>query len=218
MRLSQLNPWRDLSGLPRDSWILALVTLINRAGAMVLPFMMLHLTRNLHFTAARAGLALSIYGVAALLCAPLTGRLSDLLGALRILKFSFFAGAIAMWLLPLARTWGQVAVGLIALALTVEAFRPASLALVGELAGPSLRKQGFALNRLAINLGMSVGPAVGGVLAALSFRSLFWVNGVSSFLAGAVLIAQPIRASARLEVNRSAQIQQRGRSGPSRPL
>jgi MFS family permease len=218
MRLSQLNPWRDLSGLPRDSWILALVTLINRAGAMVLPFMMLHLTRNLHFTAARAGLALSIYGVAALLCAPLTGRLSDQLGPLRILKFSFFAGAIAMWLLPLARTWEQVVVGLIALALTSEAFRPASLALVGELAGSSLRKQGFALNRLAVNLGMSVGPAVGGVLAALSFRSLFWVNGVTSFLAGAVLIARPIRTSARPEVNRAAQIQQRGRLGPPRPL
>jgi predicted MFS family arabinose efflux permease len=153
MRLSQLNPWRALNGLSRDSWILALVTLINRTGAMVLPFMMLHLTRNLHFTPARAGLALSVYGVAGLISAPVMGRLSDHLGPQRILKFSFFAGAIVMWLVPLAHHWGEVIVGLVALALTAEAFRPASMALVGELAGPALRKQGFALNRLAVNLG-----------------------------------------------------------------
>jgi MFS family permease len=41
---------------------------------------------------------------------------------------------------------------------------------------------------------MSVGPALGGVLAMSSFRSLFWVNGATSMLAGAVLIGWPIQA------------------------
>jgi hypothetical protein len=49
MKLRSFNLWRDFDGLGRDSWILALTTLINRAGMMVLPFMMLHLTRNLGF-------------------------------------------------------------------------------------------------------------------------------------------------------------------------
>lgn len=53
MTSHRFNPWRDLRGLPRDSWILALVTLINRMGMMVLPFMMLHLTRNLGFEPVR---------------------------------------------------------------------------------------------------------------------------------------------------------------------
>ncbi len=196
MRFGALNPWRDLRELPRDSWVLALTALINRMGTMVLPFMMLHLTRNVGLEPARAGLALSGYGVAALITAPITGKMSDRLGAVRVLKLSLFSSGLVMWMLPLARSWISVVAALALLAFTTEAFRPASMALVGELAGERHRKQGFALNRLAINLGMSVGPAVGGVLAMESFRALFWVNGATSLLSGAVLIAMPLKATA----------------------
>jgi MFS family permease len=194
MTLRWLNPWRDLRGLPRDSWTLAIVTVINRLGTMVLPFLMLHLTKNLGIEPARAGLTLSGYGVAALTAAPVAGRLSDRIGAARMLKVSLFATGILMWILPMAKAWGAVSLAVFLLGIAAEAFRPASMALVGELAGQERRKQGFALNRLAINLGMSVGPALGGVLAMSSFRSLFWVNGATSMLAGVVLVGLPIRA------------------------
>src|SRR5215471_4069761 len=192
--LRTLNPWRDLRGLPRDSWTLAIVTVINRAGTMVLPFLMLHLTKNLGIEPARAGLTLSGYGVAALVTAPVAGRLSDRIGPARMLKVSLFATGILMWIFPMARGWGAVSLAVFLLGIAAEAFRPASMALVGELAGQERRKQGFALNRLAINLGMSVGPALGGVLAMSSFRSLFWVNGATAMLAGAVLTGWPIQA------------------------
>jgi MFS family permease len=93
-------------------------------------------------------------------------------------------------LLPLAKTLPQVLAGVTLLALTSEAFRPANLSLVGELAGPKLRKQGFALNRLSVNLGFSVGPALGGFLATYSFKSLFWVDGATSIAAGLVLLTR----------------------------
>ena len=43
-------------------------------------------------------------------------------------------------------------------------------------------------SRLAVNLGMSVGPAIGGFLALYSFRFLFFADGVTSILAGLVLM------------------------------
>ncbi len=202
MGVQSLNPWRDLRGLPRDSWTLALVTLINRMGMMVLPFLMLHLTRNLGIEPARAGLTLSGYGLAALITAPLAGRLSDRIGPVRMMRVSLFASGLLMWMLPLARSWMPVTGLVVLMGLAAEALRPASMALVGELAGARYRKQGFALNRLAINLGMSVGPAIGGVLAMSSFRALFWVNGATSLLAGAVLIAMPIKAIAPQQAER----------------
>ncbi|HYR55559.1 MAG TPA: MFS transporter, partial [Myxococcaceae bacterium] len=94
MSSHRFNPWRDLRGLPRDSWILALATLINRMGAMVLPFMTLHLTGNLGFKPARAGLALSAYGLASLIAAPLAGRLSDRFGAARVLELSLLSSGL----------------------------------------------------------------------------------------------------------------------------
>jgi MFS family permease len=72
-------------------------------------------------------------------------------------------------------------------AMTNEAFRPANLALVGELGPAEHRKSAFALSRLAVNLGMSVGPAVGGMLAQISFPLLFIVDGVTSLVAAAIL-------------------------------
>ena len=45
----------------------------------------------------------------------------------------------------------------------------------------------FSVNRLAVNLGASIGPAIGGLLATVSIAALFWVDGVTSILAGIVL-------------------------------
>jgi MFS family permease len=73
-------------------------------------------------------------------------------------------------------------------------FRPASLAAITHVVAPEQRRQAFALNRLAINLGMSIGPALGGFLATVSFRAMFAVNAGTTLLAGAVLALTPWRA------------------------
>jgi MFS family permease len=77
------------------------------------------------------------------------------------------------------------------LSVVTEGFRPASLAMYSDLVPPERRKPAFALARLAVNLGMSVGPALGGFLAERSFLYLFWVNGVTTLLAAAVLVLWP---------------------------
>jgi MFS family permease len=59
--------------------------------------------------------------------------------------------------------------------------------MISDLVAPAQRKAAFALSRLAVNLGMSVGPAIGGVLALFSFRWLFFVDGATSILAGVVI-------------------------------
>ena len=191
-----LNPWSDLAGLPRDSWLLALATLVNRAGTMVIPFLALHFTRNLGFSAGEAGAALAVYGIVSLLTSPFAGRLADRVGSQRILTVSLFLGGLGFWALPLLKTMPQVVVGMVVLSAVSEAMRPATLALVSDLSPPELRRQAYALNRLAINLGMSVGPAVGGLLAAHSFQMLFWVDGATSIAAALVLVFFPFRLKA----------------------
>jgi MFS family permease len=69
---------------------------------------------------------------------------------------------------------------------------------VGQLGGVAQRRQAFALNRLAVNLGMGLGPALGGVLATFSFPLLFWVDGATSLLATIVLFARTIESPRRL--------------------
>src|SRR5260370_5202313 len=101
---------------------------------------------------------LGIYGVTALLCAPLNGFLADRFGALRVMKLSLVSSGFGLWLIPIAKTKWQVAVAVVLLAIPSEAFRPANLAMVGDLAGPPLRQQGVVLNLFSFNLGISHRP------------------------------------------------------------
>ncbi|HMA18416.1 MAG TPA: MFS transporter [Thermoanaerobaculia bacterium] len=183
-----MKAWRDLRGMPRGVWVLFATTLVNRAGTMVLPFLTLYLTRDLGFTAGQAGWVLFVYGAGAFISAALSGRLSDVLGPMHVIRDSLFASAAILLLFPFARTFMGVVVMALALALAAEAFRPASMAVVADLVTPPQRKPAFALTRLAINLGMSIGPALGGFLATVSFRSLFLVNGTTSSAAGILLL------------------------------
>ena len=161
---------------------------------MVMPFLVLFLTRDRRLAPTRAGLAIAVYGVVALLWSPVTGRLGDAWGQLRMVKASLFCSALVMLGIPLLHSYASILVGMVLLALTSEPVRPATMALVSHLAPPHLRRQAFALNRLAVNLGMSIGPTVGGFLAEASFRSLFWVDAATSLLAGLVLVLVPFRA------------------------
>jgi len=183
-----MNPWRGLRGLPREIWILFAATLVNRCGTMVLPFLVLYLTRVLAISLSHAALALTVYGIGALLTMPIAGRLTDRLGALFVMRCSLLLSGFVLFLFPLAHHFGAILAITFVFAILNESVRPPSLALVSDLVEPDQRKQAFALSRLAVNLGMSLGPAIGGILAVYSFRFLFFADGATSILAGFVLI------------------------------
>lgn len=184
-----MNPWRGLGGLPREVWILAGATLLNRMGTMALPFLALYLTRSLAFSPARAGEAMLVYGAGSLLAAPLGGHLSDRIGPVKVMRGALLLAGLFMGAIPFARSWPLI-LALVALwSLSAEGFRPASLAILTDLAPLDRRKAVFSLNRLAINLGMSIGPLVGGLLARHSFHALFWVDAGTALASALVLAA-----------------------------
>jgi MFS family permease len=183
------SPWRGLEGLPAAVWILSAATLLNRAGTMALPFLVLYLTKGLGLPAAQAGQAFVAYGLAAMAAAPVGGWLADRLGHLRVMMLSLAVSGLLLFALPLLLAWPAVLALTVAWSFAGEAFRPASMAILTDLAPVERRKAVFALNRLAINLGMSVGPAVGGFLAVHSFKAIFWLDGATSLLSAAVILA-----------------------------
>ena len=196
-----MNPWRGLKNLPREMWVLSAATLVNRSGTMVLAFLVLYVTRTLGVTPARAALALTAYGVAALLAMPLAGFLTDRVGPLPIMKSSLFFTGLLLFIFPLAKSYSAILLMTFIFAVLNESVRPASLSMVSDIVAPDQRKAAFALSRLAANLGMSVGPAIGGVLAVYSFHWLFFADGATSILAAGVLALVPMRNTGRLRTH-----------------
>jgi MFS family permease len=205
-----LNPWRGLSGLPREVWLLFATNLINRAGMMVLPFLVLYCTRELHFTLGQAGLALALYGASAIFAGPISGRLSDRIGALPMMRASLLMSGSVLLLFLLARTQLAVYAMTVLWAGCAELFRPASLAAITHVAAPAERRSAHAVNRLAINLGMSIGPALGGFLATVSFRAMFVVDAATTIIAGLVLSSTSWRATKAADPDESDML--RGRA------
>jgi predicted MFS family arabinose efflux permease len=188
-----VNPWRGLSGLPRGVWVLVAATLVNRTGTMFLPFLVLYLTRARGYTPGEAGATLALFGAGALLAGPLAGRLSDRFRPVRVMQISLTASGALLLVFPFVHSAFVISALVLLIAFVSEAFRPASLSVVSHLVAPERRKAAFALQRLAINLGMSVGPAAGGFLAEVSWPSLFIVDGVTSLLAALTLAFFPPR-------------------------
>jgi MFS family permease len=185
------HPWKGLAGLPADAWVLAGASLINRSGSMVLPFLVLYLTQHVGMTPSVAGMMLAVYGGSSLVAAPVFGSLSDRLGPVRVMRLTLIASGLLLLVYPLASGLLSIVGVTILLSMVTEGFRPANLAMYSDLVGPERRKPAFALARLAVNLGMSVGPALGGFLAERSYLYLFWVNGGTTLAAAAVLVLWP---------------------------
>jgi predicted MFS family arabinose efflux permease len=176
------------SNLQRNVWILSIAMFINRSGSMVLLFTSLYLTRDLHFSLAEAGAVLSCYGIGSVCGSYLGGWLTDRKNYFDIMISSLLlSGAI---LLSLLFVKSLIAIGFVIFlyALTADAFRPANSKAIAVYSDASNRARSVSLLRLAINLGFSVGPAMGGFIAMyLGYKWLFVIDALTSFGAAVML-------------------------------
>ncbi|MFL6196000.1 MAG: MDR family MFS transporter [Thermoanaerobaculia bacterium] len=185
---SIVSTYRDaFSGLNRAVWMLSIASLINRSGTMVMPFLVLFLTSRRGFTATEAGQALALYGLAAMAASYLGGRLSDRFGPIAVMKSSLLLTGVCF--LVLGAMHGRLAISalIFLLGLVGELFRPANLAALTAVSTQEDRARSFGLLRLAVNLGMALGPTVGGFLAFYDYLWLFVVDGVTCILSAILL-------------------------------
>ncbi|MCB9258236.1 MAG: MFS transporter [Ignavibacteriales bacterium] len=182
-----MNLWSSLKGLPKNIWLICTVALINRSGTMVLPFLALYLTQEIGVEPGKAGLIITFYGIGALISAPYAGKLSDKIGPLNVMKYSLLFSGILFFIYSLFQNYFVLSLISVLLAIISEAFRPAGMSFISTEAKIEQRKPAFALYRLAINLGMSIGPVIGGILSAVNFHLLFYVDGITAIAAGVFL-------------------------------
>ena len=160
---------------------------------MVLPFMALYAVQVLKVTVAEAGLILASYGIGALVSAPFAGKLSDRIGAVNLMRISLISSGLFLFAYSFVTSFITFMALALIWAVIAESYRPASMSFISNAVLAERRKTAFALNRLAINLGMSIGPVIGGILSTINFSLLFYFDGLTSVAAGIYLIFSGIK-------------------------
>lgn len=176
-----LNNFR---GFSREIWILTIITFINRAGTMVLPFLSKYLKEDLHFTYGEVGWIMVAFGFGSMLGSWLGGKLSDKIGFYKVMVFSLFSSGIFFFVLQYITSFWGLCLGMFSIMTLADMFRPAMFVSLGAYSKPENRTRSLTLVRLAVNLGFAAGPALGGlIIMGIGYQGLFWVDGSSCVVA-----------------------------------
>ena len=185
MKVSFINNYiNNFKGFSREIWILAIVTFINRAGTMVLPFLSKYLYEDLKFDESKVGWVLVAFGLGSFVGSYLGGILSDKIGYYKVMVFSLFTSGLFFFVFPLIKSFEALCLAFFFLLLMADMFRPAMFVSIGAYAKPENRTRALTLVRLAVNLGFAVGPAIGGlIIMGIGYDGLFWIDGLTCILA-----------------------------------
>lgn len=188
MLSATINLYRNAyAGLTKNIWLLSVVMLINRSGTMVLAFLTLY-CKQLGFTIEQGGYVVGIYGLGSILGAFVGGKLSDRFGFYSIQFLALLLGGTMFIVLGQMTTYTSICICTFILSAVNETYRPANASAIAYYSDAKNRTQSFSLVRLAVNLGWGVGIALGGILASIDYKWLFWVDGFTNIAASILLL------------------------------
>ena len=201
------NYLENFRGLSKEIWMLSLVTLINRTGAMVIPFLSLYLMKELNFSFAQVGWIMTCYGLGSVLGTYVGGRITDIIGYYNVVVLSLLLGGLGFISLQWASGFYGVCSAIFVVMFLVDAYRPAIFVAAEAYSTPQTVTRAIALIRLAINLGFSIGPLVGGIIIATAgYKAIFWIDGVSCMIAAGVMLLSLKAVKAPTKAERKAMI------------
>lgn len=182
------NYTETFKGLARETWLLSVVMLINRAGTMAVPFMSMYVTQSMHRSIADAGLVITLFGVGSIMGASSGGWLVDKIGFRPVQIVAAIVSGLLFILFSFVREFQWLCALTVLLAFVAEAFRPANITAVATYSKPENITRSYSLNRLAINLGWAVGAGLGGLVAAINYHWLFFLDGGTNIIAGLLIL------------------------------
>jgi MFS family permease len=158
---------------PRSFWTLVVVTFIDRVGgAMLYPFFALYLTRKFGVGMTEVGVLFAVFS--------LSGFISSTLGG--ILIFGLIASSFSAVAMGLVSSFGAFFVLALTVGILSDVAGPAHNAMVADLLPEEKRAQGYGIIRVAFNLSVTIGPAIGGLLASRSYLALFIADAIISLI------------------------------------
>ncbi len=177
-----------LRGLNARLQALFMITLVFRTGTLAFPFYAAYLIHQHAIAPGTAGLLVGVYGAGALCTDLIIGGVIKRFSANRVILGSLLLNAALLLVIPsvdntpalllLSFLWGAC----------YEAFTPATFSETVAHSSLETRKVAFSCNRLAINIGMAIGPLLGSLIFLRNADAVFYINALLSLLAFATCL------------------------------
>lgn len=199
-----------VTGLPREFWWLWSGTLVNRAGAFVLPFLAIYLTRSLGYSTAFAGLVLGAVGLGSMVASIVAGVLADRWGRRPVLLWSQVATALTLVALGFSTSGAAVLALATLFGFFSNATRPAYSAMMADIVPPADRVRAFSLHYWAVNLGFATAAILGGLLASSGYRTLFLLDAATTVVFGVLVYLRVPESHPGMQGDRAEQVRAPG--------
>ncbi len=173
---------------PVNFWTLMSAMFIDRlGGALLFPFFALYITQKFGVGMTEVGYLFAIFSVASFAGNMVAGALTDKFGRRWMLMFGLVISAMSSLLMAFVDSLPIFYVLTGFVGLLAEAGGPAQQAMVADLLPQEKHAEGYGMMRVIANLAVTIGPAVGGLLAAKSYLLLFVADAVSSLITAVVV-------------------------------
>lgn len=172
---------------PGHFWVLTGATFIDRlGGALIFPFFSLYMTEKFGVGLTEVGYLFLIFSIGSFFGSMLGGALTDKFGRKSVLLFGLVISGLSSLAMGLINELAWFYSLAVIVGLLADVAGPAQQAMVADLLPQAKRNEGYGIIRVIANLAFSIGPAIGGMMAARSYLLLFVADAVSSLITAVI--------------------------------
>ena len=186
------------------------------AAALAFPFEGIYLHRVVGASMTLVGVVFGLVPVAVMPLQFVGGQLTDRIGRRLVILIAVSMGVV--WFVGFAfvtEVWQVAVLVAVESAFGWPLFQTASNAMIADLVSPEHRQEAFSISRVAMNLGVVVGPAVAGLALGLgaTFRELFLAAAAGCALMVLMMMAWIRESRPASALTPEKHTDARGRSG-----
>lgn len=170
------------AGYPRQFWLLFWGMLLSAAGgSMIWPFLTIYMRQRLAIPLTSVTLLLTLNSTMGLAATTVTGPLVDRFGRKGVMLVSLIATSLSLVLMGVASTLLLWVILIIINGAFGPLYRVGSDSMVADLIEPERRPGAYALLRMGSNLGVAIGPSLGGFIVSVSYLLAFSIAAGAQF-------------------------------------